>query len=96
MEGKIAIVSGSAQGLGANIAELFAGAGAAVLVTDILDEVGEQAAARCRDEGHLPAPRRDQSRGLGRSRRALQGRVRRSRRLGEQRLRVVTADDPRA
>jgi NAD(P)-dependent dehydrogenase (short-subunit alcohol dehydrogenase family) len=51
MQGKIAIVSGSAQGLGASIAELFAAAGAAVLVTDILDDVGEQTAARCREAG---------------------------------------------
>ena len=38
---KIALVTGSARGIGAAIAEAFATEGATVIVTDILDELGE-------------------------------------------------------
>jgi NAD(P)-dependent dehydrogenase (short-subunit alcohol dehydrogenase family) len=49
---KVAIVSGSARGLGASIARLFAAEGASVLVTDILDDLGESTAAALRlDDG---------------------------------------------
>jgi NAD(P)-dependent dehydrogenase (short-subunit alcohol dehydrogenase family) len=49
--GKVAIISGSARGLGASMARLFTQEGASVLVTDILDEQGEQTAAAIRDAG---------------------------------------------
>ncbi|MCW2995305.1 MAG: putative short-chain dehydrogenase [Conexibacter sp.] len=51
LEGKQAIISGAARGLGASIARLYALEGATVLLTDILDELGEQTAAAIRDEG---------------------------------------------
>jgi 3alpha(or 20beta)-hydroxysteroid dehydrogenase len=51
LEGKVAIISGSARGLGAATARLFVREGASVLVTDILDDVGEATAAALREEG---------------------------------------------
>lgn len=51
LEGKTAIVSGSARGLGAAIARLYVGEGASVLVTDILDDLGEQTADAIRQRG---------------------------------------------
>jgi 3alpha(or 20beta)-hydroxysteroid dehydrogenase len=51
LAGKHVIISGSARGLGASMARLFALEGAGVLVTDILDDLGEATAAAIRDEG---------------------------------------------
>lgn len=51
LDGRRAIITGSAQGLGAAIATLFAREGAAVLVTDVKDEGGEATAAKIRDAG---------------------------------------------
>jgi 3alpha(or 20beta)-hydroxysteroid dehydrogenase len=45
LEGKVAIISGGARGLGAEIGRLFALEGADVLLADIRDELGEQTAA---------------------------------------------------
>lgn len=44
LDGRIALVSGSARGLGAAIARLFAREGAQVLITDVLDDAGQQTA----------------------------------------------------
>ena len=44
LEGKVAIVSGSARGMGAAAVRLFAAEGARVLVTDVLEEEGRQTA----------------------------------------------------
>jgi 3alpha(or 20beta)-hydroxysteroid dehydrogenase len=44
LTGKIAIVTGAARGVGRSICELFTREGAAVLMLDIRDELGEQAA----------------------------------------------------
>lgn len=51
LDGKVAIVTGAAQGLGLGIARAFCKAGAAVMLTDVLAD-GEQAAAVLRDEGY--------------------------------------------
>lgn len=40
LDGKTALVSGAARGIGAAIAEALAASGASVMVTDILDELG--------------------------------------------------------
>ncbi len=50
--GKVAIVTGGAQGIGAATAEAIAAAGAAVVVTDVLDEEGERLASHLRDGGY--------------------------------------------
>ena len=41
LKNKIALITGSAQGLGAAIAERFAGEGATVLICDMNGEVGK-------------------------------------------------------
>lgn len=51
LAGRVALISGSARGLGAAIAELFAREGSAVLVTDIRDEEGAKTADRIRMAG---------------------------------------------
>lgn len=50
--GKVAIVTGGAQGIGAAAAEAMAAAGAAVVVTDVLDEEGQLLASHLRDGGY--------------------------------------------
>lgn len=51
LQGKNAIVTGAARGIGAAIAQLFASEGARVIIADILQEEGEIVAARIRKEG---------------------------------------------
>ncbi|MFC3141119.1 SDR family NAD(P)-dependent oxidoreductase [Psychromarinibacter halotolerans] len=51
LSGKTAIVTGAARGQGAVEAELLAGAGASVLICDVLVEEGEALAARLTGEG---------------------------------------------
>ena len=46
-EKRVAIVTGAASGMGAAIAERLAAEGAAVLVTDVQEEKGQQVAAGC-------------------------------------------------
>jgi 3alpha(or 20beta)-hydroxysteroid dehydrogenase len=45
LEGKVAIVTGAARGIGAETARLFVREGAQVLLGDVLDEAGEKTAA---------------------------------------------------
>lgn len=45
LEGKVALISGGARGQGADEARLFAAEGAEVVLTDVLDDEGEQVAA---------------------------------------------------
>jgi 3-oxoacyl-[acyl-carrier protein] reductase len=52
VDGRVAIVTGAARGIGAAIAETLAGAGATVMVSDIEGELAEAQAARIRDAGH--------------------------------------------
>ena len=50
VEGKVAIVTGGASGIGAGCAKLLAAEGAAVVVTDIDQDLGEQVIASIRDK----------------------------------------------
>ena len=45
LAGKVALISGAARGMGAAEAALFASEGAAVLIGDLLDDVGRETAA---------------------------------------------------
>lgn len=51
LDGKAALVTGGARGLGAEIARAFAQVGAKVLVTDVLDEVGSATVTEIRAAG---------------------------------------------
>src|SRR5262249_27125906 len=51
LAGKIALISGASRGQGAAEARLFAAEGAAVVLTDVLDQEGEALATALRNEG---------------------------------------------
>ena len=51
VDGKVALISGAARGIGAAIAEALAAAGASVLITDLLDKVGQDTVTRIRKSG---------------------------------------------
>lgn len=51
LQGKVAFVSGGARGMGASEAQLFVEEGAKVVISDVLDEVGEQTARRISPDG---------------------------------------------
>jgi NAD(P)-dependent dehydrogenase (short-subunit alcohol dehydrogenase family) len=55
MSGKVALVTGAAQGIGYVTAELIAQAGGAVMIADINADAAEGAAAKLRDAGHTAA-----------------------------------------
>lgn len=51
LEGRVALVTGSASGIGLATVERLASEGATVVISDVQDEAGEQAAAAIRDAG---------------------------------------------
>ena len=52
LKGKVAIVTGGANGMGRSEAAIFAREGARVMVADILDKEGQEAAEHQRARGH--------------------------------------------
>lgn len=51
LDGKVALVTGGARGIGAEVSRAFAAAGAKVMITDLLEELGEATAAAIRRSG---------------------------------------------
>ncbi len=51
LDGKVAVITGAASGMGMVAARLFAREGAKVVVADVTDDAGEEAVAAIRDEG---------------------------------------------
>ena len=51
LDGKVAIITGSASGIGRGTAMRFAGEGAAVVITDLNVEGGEAAVRDCKENG---------------------------------------------
>ena len=51
LDGKVALVSGGARGLGATMAATFAAAGATVIIADILDDIGQRFAGSINASG---------------------------------------------
>lgn len=51
LDGKIAVITGAASGMGAATAELFAAEGATVVLTDLNEKAGEAVAAGIREAG---------------------------------------------
>jgi NAD(P)-dependent dehydrogenase (short-subunit alcohol dehydrogenase family) len=51
LEGKIALITGAGSGMGRAAAELFAGEGAKIVITDVDESAGNEAVAGVRDAG---------------------------------------------
>ena len=58
LDGKVAVITGAASGIGAATAARFVAEGAKVMIGDLQDEVGERFAASLGDVGRLPALQR--------------------------------------
>ena len=51
LDGKVALISGAARGIGAEVARLMASVGASVVIGDILTDIGEQTASEINSSG---------------------------------------------
>jgi len=51
LAGKVALITGAGSGMGRSAAELFAGEGARVVVTDVVDDAGKATVAAVRAAG---------------------------------------------
>lgn len=51
LDGKVALITGAARGLGATMAQTYAWAGAHVVVTDVLEDLGKQTVEAIRSAG---------------------------------------------
>jgi NAD(P)-dependent dehydrogenase (short-subunit alcohol dehydrogenase family) len=51
LDGKVALITGGASGMGMVASELFASEGAKVVLTDVADDAGEQVAKKIREDG---------------------------------------------
>ena len=51
LEGKVALITGAGSGMGRSAAELFAGEGARVVVTDVVDAAGDETVAAVKAAG---------------------------------------------
>jgi NAD(P)-dependent dehydrogenase (short-subunit alcohol dehydrogenase family) len=70
LDGKVALITGAGSGMGMVAAELFAGEGASVVLSDVADDAGESVAARIREAGgnatyvHADVSREDDARSM--------------------------------
>lgn len=62
MDGRVALITGGASGLGYEDAKLLAGEGASVVITDLQDDLGQQAASEIPNCVYLPHDVRDEDR----------------------------------
>ena len=51
LDGKVALITGGASGMGMVASQLFASEGAKVVLTDVSDDAGEQVAEKIRADG---------------------------------------------
>ena len=94
LDGKVALITGGARGMGKSHVRHFVAEGARVVFGDVLDDRGEYVAAGLGEAVlPLPAPRRHQRGRLGRGGGAGAGRLRPARRAGEQRRHLEVRTD---
>ncbi len=51
LDGKVAVITGAASGMGRSTAARFAGEGASVVIADLNTEGGEAAVRECKENG---------------------------------------------